>query len=226
MELHNQFSVPVPVEQAWDTLQDLERIAPCLPGATVLSFDGEHCQGQVKVKVGPISLTYGGELTILERDESRHVLVMSGLGKETRGTSSASARVTASLSESAGVTTVEVRTDLELTGKPAQFGRGIIADVSNRLIGRFAENLSALILAPPSEPAPEPTDEPVRASLAAAAAPAAGGSSGTAAARAATEAEALDALSLLPAEVGAGLRLAGIGALLFLVGWLLGARRS
>lgn len=225
MELHNQFSVPVPVEQAWDTLQDLERIAPCLPGATVLSFDGEHCKGQVKVKVGPISLTYGGELTILERDESRHVLVMSGQGKETRGTSSASARVTASLNESAGVTTVDVHTDLELTGKPAQFGRGIIADVSNRLIGRFAENLSALILAPPSEPTPEPTYESVRASLAAA--PEATGSSTRAAtARAATQAEALDAFSLLPAEVTSGLRLAGIGALLFLVGWLLGARRS
>ena len=219
MELHNQFSVPVPVEQAWQTLLDLERIAPCLPGASVDSFDGEVCRGRVKVKVGPIQLTYGGELIIVERDEEGRRLVMSGQGKETRGTSMASARVTASLSEADGVTTVTVDTDLDLTGKPAQFGRGIIADVSNRLIGRFAANLAEMISAS------QAGEVPVAAS-ATAAAPAESPVAVGAVKKPAPEAEALDAFSLLPAEVLSRAKLGVVGVLLFALGWLLGARRA
>lgn len=210
MELRNQFSVPVPIDEAWTTLLDVERIAPCMPGAVVESFDGQVCRGRVKLKVGPIQLTYGGELTVLERDEARRVLVMSGQGKETKGNSRASARVTATLTESAGTTTVDVLTDLELTGKPAQFGRGIIGDVSNRLVGTFAGNLQALI----AKPEPAGTDL------------ANGGAQRSASVEPqSAEPPPLDAASLLPPPIRTGFKFGAVGLVPFLLGWWWGARR-
>lgn len=209
MLLTNSFAVPVTIDRAWTTLLDMERVAPCLPGAAVDSFDGEVCQGRVKIKVGPISLQYRGEVTIEERDDAQHRLVMTGLGKEVKGSSSASARIRAQLVEKGASTEVQVETELDLTGKPAQFGRGIITDVSNRLIGTFAANLEALLTAEePAAPAPG----------VAAAAPVVS----------AVEPQALDAFSLLPEPVRRLAPVAG-GALLGLIlGLLLGraTRRS
>lgn len=152
MLLTNSFSVPVPIERAWSTLLDMERVAPCLPGATVGSFDGEVCEGRVKVKLGPIALQYRGEVTIDERDNAAHALKMTGVGKEMNGAGAASARIRVHLVDQEGSTDVHVETELDLTGKPAQFGRGLIKDVSNRLVGTFADNLKDL-LAVESDPA-------------------------------------------------------------------------
>lgn len=207
MLLAHTFTVPVPIDRAWDTLLDMERVAPCLPGAAVDSFDGEVVSGRVKVKVGPISLQYRGEVTIDERDDAQRRLLMTGLGKEVKGSSSASARIRAHLVDQGAATEVQVETELDLTGKPAQFGRGIITDVSNRLIGTFATNLEGLLTA--EEPTAVPASaSPASASPASPAAPAA----------AAPEPEALDALSLLPAPVRRAVPVAG-GVL---VGLLLG----
>jgi carbon monoxide dehydrogenase subunit G len=211
MQLTNSFTVPVPIDRAWDTLLDMERVAPCLPGAAVDSFDGEVCQGRVKVKVGPISLQYRGEVTIDERDDATRTLVMTGLGKEVKGSSSATARIRANLVDQGAATAVHVATDLDLTGKPAQFGRGIITDVSNRLVGTFARNLENLLTA---EDAPAPA-APAGSESAAAAAPA------PAPVAATPEPEALDALSLLPAPVRRAVPVLGGVLLGLLLGRLL-----
>lgn len=143
MQLEHSFVVPVPVEQAWDVLLDVERIAPCMPGATVQSFDGETVHGQVKVKVGPIQVTYGGQMRFAEKDEAGRRIVMDAKGKESRGTGTAAATVVAVLVDDGGTSTeVTVTTDLAITGKPAQFGRGVMAEVGNKLLGRFADCLA------------------------------------------------------------------------------------
>ena len=142
MKLENRFTVPVPVEEAWKVLLDVERIAPCMPGATLTSVDGDRFEGTVKVKVGPINLTYGGKASFVSKDEAHHVAVIDGSGKETRGTGTAKALITCRLSGRGDSTEVEVDTDLNVTGKPAQFGRGVLADVSGKLVDRFAACLS------------------------------------------------------------------------------------
>lgn len=146
MELRHEFTVPVPVDEAWRVLLDIERVAPCMPGATVKSFDGETIQGSVKVKVGPMSVTYRGTAAFEERDETRRRILLVGNGKEARGQGTAHATITgALLQEGEGptaVTTVTVLTDLTVTGRPAQFGRGVLAEVGDRLIGRFADCLA------------------------------------------------------------------------------------
>ncbi|MGN6522810.1 MAG: SRPBCC family protein, partial [Actinomycetes bacterium] len=139
MELEHSFTVPAGVEDAWRTLLDVESIAPCMPGATLESVDGDSFTGKVKVKLGPISITYGGEATFVSKDEASHTAVIEAAGKEARGSGTAKATVTATLtSESADSTRVDVRTDLNITGRPAQFGRGVMNDVGAKLIGQFA----------------------------------------------------------------------------------------
>jgi len=152
MRLENRFTVAVPVEEAWRVLLDLERIAPCMPGATLTSIEGDHFEGTVKVKVGPINLTYGGKASFVSKDEASHVVVIDGSGKETRGTGTAKALITCRLLADGDSTSVEVDTDLNVTGKPAQFGRGVLADVSGKLVDRFAACLSEEILAGSPEP--------------------------------------------------------------------------
>ncbi len=142
MKLENRFTVPVPIEQAWKVLLDVERVAPCMPGATLTSRDGDRFEGTVKVKVGPINLTYGGKASFVSKDEASHVAVIDGSGKETRGTGTAKALITCRLIAKGDSTEVEVDTDLNVTGKPAQFGRGVLADVSGKLVDRFAACLS------------------------------------------------------------------------------------
>ena len=153
MKLENRFTVPVPRDQAIKVLLDVERIAPCMPGATLTSRDGEAFTGTVKVKVGPINLTYGGNAKFVSVDEAAGVVVIEGSGKETRGTGTAKALVTCRLVDKGGSTDVEVDTDLSITGKPAQFGRGVLADVSAKLVDQFASCLSEEILAGTPEPA-------------------------------------------------------------------------
>ncbi|MFD4137717.1 SRPBCC family protein [Streptomyces sp. NPDC058572] len=142
MELQHSFTVSVPVDEAWKALLDIERVAPCMPGATVESYDGGTIDGAVKVKLGPIAVTYRGTATFEEKDESAHRLVLAARGKEVRGQGTASATVTGTLTAEDGGTTVAVVTDLTVTGRPAQFGRGVMAEVGDKLIGQFADCLA------------------------------------------------------------------------------------
>ncbi|MGW1558691.1 SRPBCC family protein [Streptomyces sp. NPDC002144] len=157
MELHHEFSVPVPVDDAWRTLLDIERVAPCMPGATVEEYDGKTVTGAVKVKVGPITVTYKGTAVFEEQDEAAHRMVLIASGRETRGQGTARATVTGTLSERDGGTAVSVRTDLTVTGRPAQFGRGVLAEVGDRLVGQFAQCLAEKITGPA---APAAVEEP------------------------------------------------------------------
>jgi carbon monoxide dehydrogenase subunit G len=147
IELDNSFTVPVPPEQAWDVLLDVERIAPCMPGASVTSVEGDEIAGQVKVKLGPLSLSYKGTAKFTEKDPASHTLAIEATGKETRGAGTASATVHASLkpADAEGQTTVSIHTSLNVTGRPAQFGRSLLPEVSGKLIDQFAANLAALI---------------------------------------------------------------------------------
>ena len=147
MELDHSFTVPVPPDRAWDVLLDVEGIAPCMPGATVDEFDGEVVTGRIKVKVGPVSLTYRGTAKFIERDPAAQVVVVEASGKETRGAGTASATVRASLEpESSGAATkVTMHTTMNVTGRPAQFGRGVMVEVGGKLVEKFAENLAQLI---------------------------------------------------------------------------------
>ena len=147
MEMDHSFTVPVPPARAWDVLLDVEKIAPCMPGATVEEFDGEVVTGRIKVKVGPVSLTYRGTAKFTERDPDAQVVVVEASGKETRGAGTASATVRASLEpESSGeATKVTMHTTMNVTGRPAQFGRGVIVEVGGKLVEKFAENLAQLI---------------------------------------------------------------------------------
>ncbi|MGW3116458.1 SRPBCC family protein [Streptomyces sp. NPDC001107] len=148
MELHHEFTVPVPVDDAWQTLLDIERVAPCMPGATVEEYDGKTVTGSVKVRVGPITVTYKGTAVFEEQDETAHRMVLIAGGRETRGQGTARATVTGTLTEREGGTAVSVRTDLTVTGRPAQFGRGVMAEVGDRLVGQFAQCLSERIVEP------------------------------------------------------------------------------
>jgi carbon monoxide dehydrogenase subunit G len=149
IELDNTFTVPVPPEQAWDVLLDVETIAPCMPGASVLSVDGDEIQGQVKVKLGPLSLTYKGTAKFTEKDQESHTIAIEASGKETRGAGTASANVTATLKpgDTGAETVVSIHTSLNVTGRPAQFGRSLLPEVSGKLIQQFATNLEAMITA-------------------------------------------------------------------------------
>jgi carbon monoxide dehydrogenase subunit G len=149
IELDNSFTVPVPPEQAWDVLLDVETIAPCMPGASVLSVDGDEIQGQVKVKLGPLSLTYKGTAKFTEKDQESHTIAIEASGKETRGAGTASANVTATLKpgDTGAETVVSIHTSLNVTGRPAQFGRSLLPEVSGKLIQQFATNLEAMITA-------------------------------------------------------------------------------
>jgi uncharacterized protein len=142
MKLEHNFTVPVPVGQAWEVLLDLHRVAPCMPGATLTGVEGDEFTGNVKVKLGPIMLTYNGKGRFVERDEAARRVVIEASGRDTRSAGTASATVTAQLTEEGEATRVDVVTDLSITGKPAQFGRSMISDVSAKLLGQFAECLA------------------------------------------------------------------------------------
>jgi uncharacterized protein len=142
MDLSSEFEVPLSIDEAWSVLTDLERVAPCLPGAQLEEIEGDEYRGRVKIKVGPITVEYKGTATFLERLPETHVAVLRAQGRETKGQGSAAATVTATL-EAAGAsnTKVNVLTELDISGRVAQFGRGALADVSSKILGQFAANL-------------------------------------------------------------------------------------
>lgn len=151
MEFVNQFVVPAPVDQAWELLTDVPRIAPCLPGATVQELPDGSFEGTVAVKVGPIKVSYSGVASFTDVDAEKRTLVLGARGKEKSGKGSVAAIVHVELTEQADSRTrVQVVTDLQVTGKVAQFGRSAMADVGERLIGQFAGNLEALLGAGPT----------------------------------------------------------------------------
>lgn len=157
MELNHHFTVNVPVAEAWKILTNVELIAPCLPGAQLQEVEGDTYRGVVKVKVGPIQAQFKGQASFLERNDVDHKAVLKGEGRDTGGKGNASALITAQLTSiSATSTKVEVNTDLAITGKVAQFGRGAMADISDKLLAQFSENLNTLISEIPSGAAVEP----------------------------------------------------------------------
>jgi carbon monoxide dehydrogenase subunit G len=151
MDLNHEFVVNVPVDQAWQILTDLERIAPCLPGAQLTEVEGDTYRGQVKIKVGPILAQFKGQASFVSRDDIAHKATLKGEGRDTTGKGNASATITAELtSVSPTSTKCTVHTDLSISGKVAQFGRGALADVSDKLLAQFSENLNQLISASPA----------------------------------------------------------------------------
>ncbi len=161
MDLHHEFTVNVPVDEAWRVLTDLERIAPCLPGAQLTEVEGETYRGQVKVKVGPILAQFKGQASFVSRDDAAHTATLKGEGRDTTGKGNASAMITAELTAvDATSTRCVVNTDLSISGKVAQFGRGALADVSDKLLAQFVENLNQLIASGPAPSAPTPVEAP------------------------------------------------------------------
>lgn len=155
MDLHHEFTVTVPVDEAWRVLTDLERIAPCLPGAQLTEVEGDTYRGQVKVKVGPILAQFKGQASFVSRDDAAHTATLKGEGRDTTGKGNASAMITAELTAiDATSTRCVVNTDLSISGKVAQFGRGALADVSDKLLAQFVENLNQLIAFSPTTPPP------------------------------------------------------------------------
>lgn len=164
MELNNEFRVGVPAAKTWEVLTDVERVAPCLPGATLLSVDGDEFTGAVKVKVGPITVSYKGEAAFLEKDAAAQRVVLKANGKETRGNGNAAAVVTAQLKDEGDATSVVITTDLTISGKAAQFGRGVLGEVAGNLIAQFAKALETDILGgSPAATTAAPTAETVSA---------------------------------------------------------------
>ena len=164
MDLNHQFTVAVPVEDAWRILTDVERIAPCLPGAQLQEIEGDTYRGVVKVKVGPIQAQFKGQASFIERDDAAHKVVLKGEGRDTTGKGNAAAVITAEMTAvDANNTSVTVNTDLSVTGKVAQFGRGAMADISDKLLAQFVVNLNALIAEQPATLAPA-SAEPVATS--------------------------------------------------------------
>ncbi len=153
MELSNEFEVSVPLSEAWEILTDIERIAPCMPGAELREVEGDEYRGAVKVKLGPITAEFRGTAHFVEKDDSTHRAVLQAEGREARGQGNAKATITAELESLGDRTKVSVSTDLQITGKVAQFGRGVLADVSTKLLGQFAQNLEQTVVGPPPAPA-------------------------------------------------------------------------
>jgi len=173
MRFEHEFTVPVPIEQAWAVLLDVERVAPCLPGATLDIFEGEEFTGRMKVKVGPITVTYRGSARFEDVDKDAHTLTIQASGKEARGSGTAAATVRARLTPGDGSTVVAVETTFNVTGRPAQFGRGVMSEVGSKLIDRFAVNLAELL----AEPIPDPATPADQADQADQAGPDGGGAS-------------------------------------------------
>lgn len=146
MKIENRFWVDLPVEDAWRVLLDIERIAPCMPGAELQDVEGDEYRGVVKVKVGPITAQYQGTARLVETDEATHRAVVKAQGRDTRGQGNASATVTMSLAADGDGTEVSIDNDVTVTGKVAQFGRGVMADVSSKLLTQFVECLEADVL--------------------------------------------------------------------------------
>ena len=158
MELRHQFTVPIGVEETWEHFNDIASVAECFPGAQVTEADADSFAGSVKVKLGPIALLYNGTGTCVEQDQAAHRFVVDAKGKDKRGNGTSGAHVVVTMTDAGGATDVSVHTDLAITGKPAQFGRGVMQDVSDKLLGQFVACLEQRLTAPGPEAAttPEP----------------------------------------------------------------------
>jgi len=174
MDLKHEFTVPATLQETWDAFNDIASVGQCFPGAVVTEVDGDTFKGTVKVKLGPIALVYSGTGTFLEKDEAARTMKIQAKGKDKRGNGTAGADVLAQMSDvGGGSTRVEVTTDLNITGKPAQFGRGVIQDVSDKLLGQFTACLEQKVGAP-AESAAAPATDDAASTVAAAPAPAGG----------------------------------------------------
>jgi uncharacterized protein len=164
MKIANEFTVSAPIQQAWDVLSDLEQVVPLMPGAALVGRDGDDYLGTVKVKVGPVTSEFTGKVHFVERSRDQHRAVIDGKGKEARGTGNAAATVTTQLHEAGERTRVTVDTDLKIVGKLAQFGSGMLQQVSEKLLSQFVDSLEAKLAAENTTPtdgdSPKPT-EPV-----------------------------------------------------------------
>jgi carbon monoxide dehydrogenase subunit G len=190
MQLENKFTIDAPIDKAWEALNTPETVAPCFPGATLTEYEGDSFTGTVKVKLGPISLTYKGKGTYVSRDDANHKVVIEATGRDSRGNGTASATVTGTMqADGPDRTAVTMVTDMTITGRPAQFGRGVISDVADKIIGQFSACVASK-LAPETgggaESSPSPSPKPASGAAAATSAPAtptpapASGSSGPA----------------------------------------------
>jgi len=195
VELNHDFQVSVPIEQAWAVLTDLERIAPCMPGAQLLEIEGDEYRGVVKVKVGPITAQYRGTAKIVDLDATAHKAVLRAEGRDTRGQGAASATVTATLEETDSGTGVHIETDLDISGKVAQFGRGVLGEVSEKLLDQFVRELEANVLS-----GGEPTSSALSASGSS------GGSAGTEPTRRVIDSKPAPPVDLLDAAGGSVLK--------------------
>jgi carbon monoxide dehydrogenase subunit G len=143
VKLTNEMVVPAPVEDAWAVMLDIERVAPCLPGASIDGSDGDEFRGTMKIKLGPITSSFAGTLKVEEADEAARRAVLSARARDSRGQGTATAKITSTMTPTDEGTRVTVDTDLRVTGPAASFGRGVMQDVSARLMGQFAECLAA-----------------------------------------------------------------------------------
>lgn len=226
MKIEDEFRVDVPIEEAWRVLLDVERIAPCMPGAQLQEIEGDEYRGVVKVKVGPITAQYKGAARIVEADEAARRIVLKGEGRDTRGQGNASATVTVLLVADGSGTQVSVDTDLNVTGKVAQFGRGVMADVSSKLLGQFVACLESNVLAgdgAEAEPAAADAEAPATESVA----PAPSASDGGVRVIDSPEAEPVDLMDAAGGAVAKRLVpvLAGVTLLAILI-WLFRRKKS
>ena len=234
MELTHRFTVPGSVEETWSRFQDIGSLAECFPGAQVTSVEGDTFDGTVKVKLGPIALVYAGSGSFVAKDEGAHTFLVEAKGRDKRGNGTAGANVTVEMAAEGEGTTVEVKTDLAITGKPAQFGRGVMQDVSDKLLGQFVTCLEQKIAAEHDggsdaapEEAPEASgEEPAAAAAPRHAAPAAQpASSGTSSPAAGDDAIDLGG-AVLPVLIKHYGKYAAGGLAVVLLLWLLGRRRK
>lgn len=168
MQLENKFTIDAPIDKAWVALNTPDMIAPCFPGATLTSYEGDSFEGTVKVKLGPISLTYKGKGTYVDRDDANHKVKIEASGRDSRGNGTASATVTGTMvADGPDKTAVTMVTDMTITGRPAQFGRGVISDVADKIIGQFAGCVASKLAPEAATPASTPASTPAAGAAAA-----------------------------------------------------------
>jgi len=212
MQLENSFTIDAPIEKAWEALNTPQTIAPCFPGATLTEYEGDTFTGTVKVKLGPISLTYKGKGVYKERDDAAHRVVIDASGRDSRGNGTAEATVTGTMTaDGPDKTAVKMVTDMKITGRPAQFGRGVISDVADKIIGQFASCVATKLQGDeaPAEagssegPITGPTEAPVSAAAGAASSNGSPGSATTATAPAPTPKHAAASTAPMKSEIDA-----------------------
>ncbi len=218
MKLENDFHVKVPVERAWEVLTDIPTIAPCMPGAQLTGSEGDTHQGKVKIKVGPITAEYAGSAEFVEKDQANHKVVIDAKGRDARGSGNASALITATMTSEGDGTRVVIDTDLKIAGKVAQFGKGVIGDVSKKLIDQFVQCVETKL-----EDDSGATVDAVASASASATETSAADAPATTASQPAKPAEPVEALDLMDAAGGAVFKrfLPAAGALAAIIAYII-----